>query len=439
MSVLNSKALHEQLCLIMGALTKAAVAEICELVDEGYAVLQLEISRSHKENEDLKKKMHLIESIVVRSSSGGQTAEDTGLTEAVQQPETQPQQRAEAAAASGGNARVEREELSEVVLIKDEDSDCDDAVEEDSGPPADVGAAAVRGSFPPTPTSQRRRRRCSRGSSEDAEKSSSSSDYQQTVGAKTKVTVYHVDSPRSEALMENIQMEAGTSYTTEVDPDIQLVQDCSLVSPSSSRQMFYSSGARMEAQSSSARSELDLNAESAWSKQSKGFAQFHQSENMASDTFGLKLISVSGSTSTDCQLSNSRSSTFEYEDGGEVLTFGLYGGSTGTSQAGDQQSPGSMRKRFVCSICSKTYATAQNLEVHMRIHTGERPFTCDQCGKKFTQSAHLKSHHNVHTGERPFACQLCSKRFIVKYSLKLHMKKCGPQSSEDSESLQNVL
>lgn len=71
MAVFTSKALHEQLSVIMGALTKAAVTEICEVVDEGYAVLQMEITRSHKENEDLKKKLHLIESIVVRGSSGG--------------------------------------------------------------------------------------------------------------------------------------------------------------------------------------------------------------------------------------------------------------------------------------------------------------------------------------------------------------------------------
>lgn len=59
----------------MGALTKAAVAEICEVVDEGYAVLQMEITRSHKENEDLKKKLHLIESIVVRGSGEAKAAE----------------------------------------------------------------------------------------------------------------------------------------------------------------------------------------------------------------------------------------------------------------------------------------------------------------------------------------------------------------------------
>lgn len=71
MAVLNSRALQEQLSAIMAALTKAAVVEICELVDEGYSLLQAEITRSRKENQDLRKKMHLIESIVARGGGGG--------------------------------------------------------------------------------------------------------------------------------------------------------------------------------------------------------------------------------------------------------------------------------------------------------------------------------------------------------------------------------
>lgn len=108
MSVLPGRALHEQLSVIMAALTKAAVVEICELVDEGFAALQVEITRSHKENQDLKKKLHLIESIVIRGSCGGKEAGISFPAEGVKQAET-PQQQRDAGGGAGGAAVVVRE------------------------------------------------------------------------------------------------------------------------------------------------------------------------------------------------------------------------------------------------------------------------------------------------------------------------------------------
>ncbi|KAJ8272936.1 hypothetical protein GJAV_G00095220 [Gymnothorax javanicus] len=63
-----STSFHSQLASIMDILAKAAVAEICELVDNGYAVLQLEISRSRKENKALKRKLQMMELRVARRS-----------------------------------------------------------------------------------------------------------------------------------------------------------------------------------------------------------------------------------------------------------------------------------------------------------------------------------------------------------------------------------
>ncbi|XP_061100721.1 endothelial zinc finger protein induced by tumor necrosis factor alpha-like isoform X3 [Conger conger] len=45
----------------MEVLANTAVAEICQLVDDGYAVLHLEMSRSYKENEALKRKLKMFE------------------------------------------------------------------------------------------------------------------------------------------------------------------------------------------------------------------------------------------------------------------------------------------------------------------------------------------------------------------------------------------
>ncbi|KAG7235888.1 hypothetical protein INR49_002086 [Caranx melampygus] len=53
--------LHTQLASIMEVLANAAVAEICQLVDDGFASLRLEISRSHRENLALRSRLRLME------------------------------------------------------------------------------------------------------------------------------------------------------------------------------------------------------------------------------------------------------------------------------------------------------------------------------------------------------------------------------------------
>ncbi|KAG9342381.1 hypothetical protein JZ751_016376, partial [Albula glossodonta] len=51
----------------MEVLANAAVAEICKLVDDGYAVLRLEMSQSQKENKALKRKLQMMELRVARA------------------------------------------------------------------------------------------------------------------------------------------------------------------------------------------------------------------------------------------------------------------------------------------------------------------------------------------------------------------------------------
>ncbi|XP_068177076.1 uncharacterized protein [Antennarius striatus] len=57
---------HSQIASIMEVLANAAVAEICKVVDDGYAVVHLEMSRSQKENEFLRKKIKLLELQIAR-------------------------------------------------------------------------------------------------------------------------------------------------------------------------------------------------------------------------------------------------------------------------------------------------------------------------------------------------------------------------------------
>eukprot|EP00063_Salmo_salar_P075677 XP_014050512.1 PREDICTED: gastrula zinc finger protein 5-1-like isoform X2 [Salmo salar] len=62
----NCVGFHTQIASIMEVLANAAVAEICKLVDDDYAVVRLEITQSQKENRSLRRKLQLLELKVAR-------------------------------------------------------------------------------------------------------------------------------------------------------------------------------------------------------------------------------------------------------------------------------------------------------------------------------------------------------------------------------------
>ncbi|XP_055765690.1 uncharacterized protein LOC129841449 [Salvelinus fontinalis] len=57
----NCMVFHTQIASIMEVLANAAVAEVCKLVDDDYAVFRLEITHSQKENSALRRKLQLLE------------------------------------------------------------------------------------------------------------------------------------------------------------------------------------------------------------------------------------------------------------------------------------------------------------------------------------------------------------------------------------------
>ncbi len=90
----------------------------------------------------------------------------------------------------------------------------------------------------------------------------------------------------------------------------------------------------------------------------------------------------------------------------------------------DEKSKKSQRrvqKSLTCPQCGKSFSHKQ-IQVHMKIHTGEGPNTCDQCGKGFTQKTGLKEHMKIHTGEKPYTCDQCGKSFSKANTFKLHLR-----------------
>ncbi|XP_055007448.1 sal-like protein 1 isoform X2 [Boleophthalmus pectinirostris] len=381
---LNTRAIHEQLSAIMSTLSRAALTQMCAAVDQGFSALHAELLRQRRDNDELRKKLHLIQSIVVHSAGGGGgdgPAEERALEAgggggggaagpgAQQQHkpgEPHTQEQGPAGGAGAEEPQVVKAPEQEEVEIKHEEPSCGGAVEEDMQRVDSRGA--------PTP----------------------SADHSAPVRT-----------PSPEAGSSSGAPGNTSTFKCELlNLDLQVVEQHLSEPPSICGPIFCSSsvvGTQTHAQK--------VEVPAAWSSP---FGSY-QPEN--SDAFGLKVVSVSGNLSEN--------STLDFNN-----MMPGFGQSSEEKSAVRPRGRGRGRglgvKRYVCTICQKVLTTAQALESHMRIHTGERPFKCEECGKRFTQACHLKSHGLSIHGNPPHPCPICGRGFSSLGTMQTHMKRWHP-------------
>lgn len=75
---------------------------------------------------------------------------------------------------------------------------------------------------------------------------------------------------------------------------------------------------------------------------------------------------------------------------------------------------------FICSYCSKKFASVYTFVAHQRLHIGKDIFNCPTCDKQFHTKSLLKQHELTHHLDRQWCCSFCGMRFKLSRILEQH-------------------
>lgn len=75
--------------------------------------------------------------------------------------------------------------------------------------------------------------------------------------------------------------------------------------------------------------------------------------------------------------------------------------------------------RFICDICSNSYADRSSLKLHIRVHLSINLMQCSFCDRSFSRKSYLKTHVDTQHA-KAFPCGDCGMLFDAKRALRRH-------------------
>ncbi|KAG9355871.1 hypothetical protein JZ751_000714 [Albula glossodonta] len=468
----------------MEVLTKAAIAEICELVDDGYAVLHLEISRSHKENEALKRKLRLMELKIARASgerrreivnlvksrsvSGVQVCDEFSVSSRVKDHIPTPERDFSVGSQPGVSlwrdaelSVVDKEEAPVMPNVHDESPH----MEEDQGP--ETLCIKKEGLDEDMENSD-----AQRGMKVDDERPLESDGGEKSPIVDTQT----VPATSLEELNEQQRIRPGVWEDNELDEVLKAEPEMGISNPQDTAERLKNHGSdyalyekpgQLDTFFSRGNSETETEGPAcSYSPAASSDSPPSHSERRvgpaavksASDRLspveppdvkpdvividseplqvdvemhsGWTKEAMPGVVHTQQRHYNEFGEGEDLEPGTAVQLPVMEDSSESdslmnrhfsmTSRVKGHNRASSREKRFICGYCGKSFTCPKYLQTHQRVHTGEKPYSCMHCGKRFAQSSYLKKHQTVHTGEKPFGCTQCGKRFADSSNLIRH-------------------